>query len=82
MKHLLRKILCLFKRDPRWKWPRDVWDAERVIYPYFLQAFELNPETEYEKARDILDACLEDVYKAVKGERPKVQMDHGADIKN
>lgn len=80
MKHLLRKVLCFFKGDKRYKWPRSLWEIEQVIYPYFLQAFDMDPEKEYEKGRDILEACLSDVYLVMKGHRPKVEMDSEAEI--
>jgi hypothetical protein len=72
--HIYRKFNLWLRGDRRAKWPRDLFELEECIYPYFLQAFDLNPETEYEKGRDILDACLDDAFKRLKGEGPKIEM--------
>lgn len=79
LKHLYRKLNLILKKDKRAKWPRSLFDVEQAVYPYFLQAFEMNPDTEYEKGRDVLDACVEEVYQRLTGNEPKVQigMDFG-----
>lgn len=74
-RHLTRKLMLWIKGDKRAKWPKSIFDLEQCIYPYFLQAFEMKPE-EYEKARDILDACLEDAFSRLKGNGPKVELNH------
>lgn len=79
LSHLYRKLNLFIARDPRAKWPKTIWDLEMVIYPYFLQAFEMKPE-EYERAREILDLCLQDAYKALKGEKPKIPMGDAPDV--
>ena len=72
MSHLFRKLILWIKGDKRAAWPKSLFQLEECIYPYFLQAFDMDPDTEYEKGRDILDACLEDAFQRMKGNGPKI----------
>lgn len=79
MKQFIKKIILGFKiafaDQKKHKWPADLFEIDEAIYPYFLQAYELNPDgDDYEHARDLLDQAIEEIYQRLNGNVPKIEL--------